>query len=94
LTLLVATIVSIGEALNWGVIRGLIGGKWYWFNGAGYMVEKDWYQDQGKWYYLGADGAMVIGLHVIDSKVYYFNGSGAMATKPVTLIPDENGVLH
>lgn len=68
--------------------------KWYWFDGAGYMVEKNWYQDSGKWYYLGTDGAMVTGVQIIGGNVYYFNSSGAMATEPVTLTPDENGVLH
>lgn len=74
----------------WEQIEGI----YYWFNGAGYMIENDWYQDNGKWYYLGADGAMVTGLQVINGKPYYFESSGAMATEPVTLTPDEAGILH
>ena len=70
-----------------------IDGKRYWFNGAGYIIENSWYEDDDGWYYMGADGAMVTGLQVIGGKVYYFNSSGAMAEEPVTLIPDDSGVL-
>jgi len=38
-----------------------INDKWYRFNEQGYM-QTGWVQGQdGKWYYLGADGAMVTG---------------------------------
>lgn len=36
---------------------------------------------------------MVTGLQIIGGKPYYFDGSGAMAVNPVTLTPDEFGVL-
>lgn len=69
------------------------GDKWYWFNGAGIMVTNTWYQYHGNWYYLGEDGAMVKGLQSVDGKWYYLDQDGKMATKPVTLTPDQNGAL-
>ena len=47
-----------------------------------------------KWYYLGADGAMLTGLQNIDGKYYFLNPDGDMATEPITLTPDDNGALH
>lgn len=69
-------------------------GKWYWFNGAGYMVANTWYLYHDKWYYLGADGAMMTG-QVTDNDLWYvMDDSGAMITTPVMLTPDDNGALR
>lgn len=68
--------------------------KWYWFDGAGMMVTSTWYQYKGEWYYLGADGAMVKGLQASGGKWYYLDQDGKMATDPVTLTPDHDGVLQ
>ena len=70
------------------------GDKWYWFDGAGMMVHDVWYQYKGSWYYLGSDGAMLKGLQTINSKWYYLDRTGRMATEPVVLTPDQDGVLH
>lgn len=69
-------------------------GKWYWFNAAGVMVTNVWYQYNGDWYYLGADGGMVKGIKEISGKWYYLGQDGKMATKPVTLTPDQDGALQ
>lgn len=71
-----------------------VDGNWYWFDGAGVMVHNVWYQYNGDWYYLGADGAMVKGLHDINGKWYYLDQDGKMATEPVTLTPDQDGALQ
>lgn len=70
------------------------GDKWYWFNGAGMMVSNTWYQYKGEWYYLGSDGAMCVGLQTVDGKYYLLDEDGGMVTKPVTLVPDQNGALQ
>ena len=70
------------------------GDKWYWFNGAGFMVSNTWYQYKGSWYYLGPDGAMLKGLQTINGKWYYLDEEGRMATEPVVLTPDQDGALH
>lgn len=69
--------------------------KWYWFNGAGIMVANTWYMYKGNWYYLGSDGAMLKGQFLEDrGKWYYLDETGAMATKPITLTPDQDGALQ
>lgn len=67
---------------------------WYWFDGAGFMVHEVWYQYKGSWYYLGSDGAMLEGIQTINGKWYYLDRTGRMATEPVVLTPDQDGVLH
>lgn len=53
--------------------------KWYRFDSDGKMLENKWYQnDKKEWFYLGKDGAMVIGWQTIDNKQYYFNKDGVM----------------
>ncbi|HBD00443.1 MAG TPA: cell wall-binding protein, partial [Lachnoclostridium sp.] len=69
-------------------------GKWYWFNAAGIKVTSTWYQYKGEWYYLGADGAMVKGLHTSGGKWYYLDKDGKMATEPVILTPGHDGALQ
>lgn len=69
-------------------------GKWYWFDGAGMMVHDTWYQYQGHWYYLGADGAMATGQQTIDGKWYALDDVGRMVTELVTLVPDQDGALQ
>lgn len=57
-----------------------IGGRWYAFDGAGFMI-KSWFKSQDEWYYLNpADGAMLSGqwLKLADWE-YYLTSSGAMA---------------
>lgn len=49
---------------------------------------------KGRWYYLGADRAMVKGLQVIDGKWYYLDQNGKMVMQPITLTPDQNGALR
>lgn len=56
-----------------------INNKWYRFNSEGAMLENKWYQnDKCEWFYLGNEGAMVIGWYSISDKQYYFNKDGVM----------------
>lgn len=57
------------------------------------MVKNTWYKYKDKWYYLGADGAMLTYQQTIDGKWYVLNEDGAMVTDPVTLTPDQDGAL-
>ena len=66
---------------------------WYWFDGAGIMVTDTWYQYEGGWYYLGADGAMVKGLQDIG-QWYYLDQDGKMVMQPVTFTPGPDGALQ
>lgn len=52
-------------------------GKWYYFDGNGYMMT-GWIQLEGKQYYCGPDGAMFTGACTIDDVAYQFDGSGAL----------------
>lgn len=68
--------------------------KWYWFDGAGMMVTNTWYQYKGAWYYLGPDVVMCKSQLVENSgKIHAVNKVGKMITKPVTLMPDDDGAL-
>lgn len=51
---------------------GMVDGKWYLFNQAGYMAD-GWQQVNQTWYYLGINGDMAIGWQNIDGKWYYFS---------------------
>jgi hypothetical protein len=69
-------------------------GKWYWFDGSGIMVTNTWYQYNKAWYYIGPDGAMCRSQLVAETgKVFAIDSDGKMVTEPVTLTPDQNGVL-
>lgn len=57
---------------SWSVGWDKIDGKWYHFNGNGYM-ETGWINDGGKKYLLDSDGAMVSG-----NMVYKFKSSGEL----------------
>ena len=70
------------------------GDKWYWFDGAGMMVSNTWYCHEENWYFLGSDGAMCVGLQNVDGKYYLMDEDGQMITKPVTLVPDQDGALQ
>lgn len=68
-----------------------IDGRWYVFDGAGYMIADSWYDDStGSWYYLGEDGAMLAGQWLLWSgSWYYLTGDGSMATD--AYVPDPKG---
>lgn len=72
-----------------------IDGYWYWFDGAGYRVENNWYFYKDNWYYLGGDGRMYTGFHVINKDIYYFDANGAMGKsgQEVTLRTSDRGAL-
>ena len=56
-------------------------GKWYFFEKSGGAMLKDcWYKDNGNWYYLGSDGAILTGWNKIGGNWYYFLEYGAMVT--------------
>lgn len=72
-----------------------IDGKWYYFNGNGYMAT-GWIKDKSKWYYLGTDGAMYENRWMnYNGKFYYLGADGAMLTGKHTLPCsfDENGAF-
>ena len=49
-------------------------GKWYYFDDNCYMVSNKWVLNNGKWYRLGPDGAMLIGwFQDIDGLWYYLD---------------------
>ena len=54
----------------------LINGRWYYFDGAGWMVT-GWKLISGSWYYMNSDGAMLSNQWVGD---YYVGPTGAMLT--------------
>ena len=59
------------------------------------MVTNTWYQYKDNWYFLGSDGAMLKGqLLEQTGKWYYLDETGAMASKPITLTPDQDGALQ
>ena len=33
-----------------------LGGRWYYFTGSGALAKNRWMEDQGSWFYIGADG--------------------------------------
>ncbi len=52
-----------------------VGGKWYYFRDWGGMVQNSWiYGLDKKWYYVGADGAMLTNTRTPDG--YYVNAAG------------------
>jgi hypothetical protein len=52
-----------------------IGGKWYYFRDWGGMEQNKWiYGKDKKWYYAGADGAMLINIRTPDG--YYVDAAG------------------
>lgn len=62
-------------ASTWVTIKG----KYYHFNGAGWMHTGWQYLDE-KWYYFGSDGALKIGWQKIKGKWYYLASDGVMQT--------------
>lgn len=68
-----------------------IDGRWYVFDGAGYMIADSWYDDStGLWYYLGKDGAMLSGQWLEDSgDWFYLEQDGRMAAD--AFVPDQRG---
>lgn len=59
----------------------VIGGRWYAFDGEGFMIT-GWFLSEGEWYYLNPDdGAMLANQWIeIDGKSYYLCETGIMAT--------------
>ena len=56
-------------------------GKTYYFDPSiGYMVKNRWESNNGKWYYLGSDGAALKGWQTLEGKRYYLGADGAMVT--------------
>ena len=57
-----------------------IDGRWYVFDGAGFMI-KSWFKSNDDWYYLNKDdGTMLSNQWLKDNgKLYYFTDSGVMA---------------
>ena len=68
-----------------------IDGRWYVFDGTGYMIADSWYDDStGLWYYLGEDGAMLSGQWLEDDGAwYYLTADGSMAAD--AYVPDPRG---
>lgn len=58
-----------------------ISGKYYYFDGKGYM-KSGWLKLSGKWYYLGSanDGSRKSGWLKLNNKWYYLNQDGVMQT--------------
>lgn len=56
--------------------------NYYWFDSSGYMVTNNWVSHNGKWYHLGASGAMDTGWFKSSSSGYwyYLGDDGAART--------------
>lgn len=62
-----------------GWCQDVANGKWYYFDGTGYMMT-GWIDVAGARYYCGPDGAMVTGTYIVDGVTYQFDASGALIT--------------
>lgn len=73
----------------------LDGEAWYWFDGAGMMVQDTWKTGgDGKWYYLGPSGAMAKDQWVVWKKALYrLNENGTMFEGKIYLETDDQGAL-
>lgn len=62
-------------------------------NSSGKIYHIGWYRpEDGSWYFLGSDGAMLKGQFLErQDKWYYLDETEAMASKPITLTPDQEG---
>lgn len=58
-------------AVGW---RQFDGGVWYYFKQAGYMAKSCWIEDQGDWFYLGADGKLLTNATTPDGYPVNENG--------------------
>ena len=68
-----------------------IGGRWYVFDGEGYMT-KGWFKSGDAWYYLNyTDGAMLSGQWIdVDGMSFYLTKSGVMAIDTYIKADDKN----
>lgn len=71
------------------------GEKWYWFDGAGYMVKDTWKTgSDGKWYFLTDDGSMAKDQWIVwKEELYRATEDGSMFEGTMTLSTDEKGAL-
>jgi glucan-binding YG repeat protein len=71
------------------------GEKWYWFDGAGYMVKDTWKTgSDGKWYFLTSDGSMAKDQWIVwKEELYRANKDGSMSEGTMTLSTDDKGAL-
>lgn len=71
------------------------GEDWYWFDGAGMMIQNDWKTgSDGRWYFLGSSGAMVKDQWVVwKGELYRMTGDGSIYQGSVCLQSDEKGAL-
>lgn len=58
----------------------LADGSWNLYDATGAKVANKWYNDNGTWYFLKADGVMATGWYNDNGTWYYLKSSGAMAT--------------
>ena len=76
------------------------GKRWYYLPDKGGWVSSaylhGWIQEEnGRWWYLLSGNKWYADeLAVIDGEIYAFDAAGYMVTEPITLEPDENGVLR
>lgn len=70
------------------------GSKWYYYL-AGEMLKDCWFHDSdGYWYRLGADGAMLTGLHRIEKKIYMLNPKRSLNIPTgACIITDADGAI-
>ncbi|RKD32153.1 peptidoglycan recognition protein family protein [Lacrimispora algidixylanolytica] len=72
------------------------GEKWYWFDGAGYMVKDTWKTgSDGKWYFLTSDGSMAKDQWIVwKEELYRATKDGIMSEGTMTLGTDDKGALN
>lgn len=66
----------------------LINGRWYAFNGAGYMLTGWYHPARGEWYWLGQDGAARFGWEKIGDDWYYFAPKAGAGYKECQMYSD------
>lgn len=88
-----AAVMTFGACMTSFAASGWVeeDGDWYWYDNNGDAVEDEWKKaSNGKWYYLGDDGAMVTDAMIDDE--YYVDENGVRVTnqwRKLTSISDD-----
>lgn len=65
-----------------------IGDGWYYRGNSGEYLRNNWVYTNGKNYYLGADGKMLTGEHMIIYRICKFDESGALISEGIPVYVD------
>ena len=70
-----------------------IDGKIYVFDASGKQLKSQWAKVGNDTYYLGADGAALIGMQTIGTDKYYFNEDGVLQADTIVTVDSTNYVV-